>query len=134
MVLSIDINDKELTEVIEKGVKNLDPEIVADMAKEALRKFLEDPEIMKMLLFEYERSCYGPGQIYFREPQKWFLDLFKDGFSEDEIREYKASFLKAIEEKRDKFIVETFASLFSKMLVTDEFLYELRSTFSRMHN
>lgn len=133
MVLSIDINDKELTEVIEKGIKNLDPEIVADMAKEALRKFLEDPEVMQMLLFDYEKSSYF-GQKYFREPQKWFVDLFKDGFSEDEIGEYKASFLKAIEEKRDKFIVETFASLFSKMLVTDEFLYELRGTFSRMNN
>lgn len=132
MTASIEISDKNLNEIILKGINDLDKEVVADMAKEALRKYLENPETMQMLLFDYEKSCYS--QRYYRDPQKWFLDLFKEGFTEDEVKEYKENFLKTIQEKRDGLIIEIFANLFSRMLVTDQFKYELRDAIGRMSN
>ena len=56
MTISIDINDQELTEIVEKGIKNLDEKVVSELAKEALKKYLDDPQVMEKLLFEHEKN------------------------------------------------------------------------------
>lgn len=129
MTLSIDISDQELKEVVEKGIKNLSSETVGELAKEAILNYMQDPEVMKNLLFESERNY---GYTYFKEPQKWFLNLFANCFTPEEISEYRSKMLSTIEQNKEGIIVKTLAELFSKMLVTDEFKYELRDTIGRI--
>lgn len=85
MTLSIDINDQELKEVVEKGIRELSSETVGEIAKEAILNYMQDPEVMKNLLFESERNY---GYTCFKEPQKWFLNLFSNCFTPEEISEY----------------------------------------------
>ena len=129
MILSIDISDQELKEVVEKGIKNLSSETVGELAKEAILNYMQDPEVMKNLLFESERNY---GYTYFKEPQKWFLNLFANCFTPEEISEYRSKMLSTIEQNKEGIIVKTLAELFSKLLVTDEFRYELRDTIGRI--
>lgn len=129
MILSIDISDQELKEVVEKGIKNLSSETVGELAKEVILNYMQDPEVMKNLLFETERNY---GYTYFKEPQKWFLNLFANCFTPEEISEYRSKMLSTIEQNKEGIIIKTLAELFSKLLVTDEFKYELRDTIGRI--
>ncbi len=129
MTLSIDINDQELKEVVEKGIKELSSETVGEIAKEAIKNYMQDPEVMKELLFEREK---GYGYTYFSNPQKWFLDLFTNCFSPEEIQEYRQKILGIVEQEKEGIIVKTLAEMFSKLLVTDEFRYQLQDSISRI--
>lgn len=129
MTLSIDINDQELTEIVEKGIKNLDEKVVSELAKEALKKYLDDPQVMERLLFEYEKSY---SYSYISSPQKWFLNMFANSFNEEEIKEYREKFLNMVNEKQETIIIQTLSDIFSKMLVTDDFRYKIRDAIARM--
>lgn len=129
MTLSIDISDQELKEVVEKGIKNLSSETVGELAKEAILNYMRDPAVMQNLLFETERNY---GYTCFKEPQKWFLNLFANCFTPEEISEYRSKMLSTIEQNKEGIVIKTLAELFSKMLVTDEFKYELRDTIGRI--
>lgn len=131
MTLSIDINDQELKEVVEKGIKELSSETVGEIAKEAIKNYMQDPEVMKKLLFEREQ---GYGYTYFSNPQKWFLDLFANCFSPEEIQEYRQKMLSVVEQDKEGIIIKTLAEIFSKMLVTDEFRYTLQGMISSARN
>ena len=129
MTLSIDINDQELKEVVEKGIKELSSETVGEIAKEAIKNYMQDPEVMKELLFEREK---GYGYTYFSNPQKWFLDLFTNCFSPEEIQEYRQKILGIVEQEKEGIIVKTLAEMFSKLLVTDEFRYQLQDSIAHI--
>ena len=129
MTLSIDINDQELKEVVEKGIKELSSETVGEIAKEAIKNYMQDPAVMKELLFEREK---GISYTYFSNPQKWFLDLFANCFSPEEIQEYRQKMLSVVEQEKEGIIIKTLATIFSKMLVTDEFKYQLQDSISRI--
>lgn len=125
MTLSIDINDQELKEVVEKGIKELSSETVGEIAKEAIKNYMQDPEVMKKLLFEREQ---GYGYTYYNNPQKWFLGLFANCFTPEEIQEYRQKILGVVEQEKEGIIVKTLAEMFSKLLVTDEFRYQIRDS------
>lgn len=129
MTLSIDINDQELKEVVEKGIKELSSETVGEIVKEAIKNYMQDPEVMKELLFEREK---GYGYTYFSNPQKWFLDLFTNCFSPEEIQEYRQKILSIVEQEKEGIIVKTLAEMFSKLLVTDEFRYQLQDSIAHI--
>lgn len=135
MTLSIDINDQELKEVVEKGVKELSSETVGEIAKEAIKNYMQDPEVMKKLLFEREENNgYSYGYTRYTNPQKWFLNLFANCFTPEEIQEYRQKMLDIVEQEKDGIIIKTLAEIFSKMLVTDEFIYTMRSMISPARN
>ena len=131
MTLSIDINDQELKEVVEKGIKELSSETVGKIAKEAIKNYMQDPAVMKELLFEREK---GYGYTYFSNPQKWFLDLFANCFTPEEVQEYRQKMLGVVEQEKEGIIIKTLAEIFSKMLVTDEFRYTMQSMISSARN
>ena len=133
MTLSIDINDQELKEVVEKGIKELSSETVGEIAKEAIKNYMQDPEVMKKLLFERSEN-YGYGYTCYSGPQKWFLDLFTNCFTPEEIQEYRQKMLSVVEQEKEGIIIKTLAEIFSKMLVTDEFRYTLQSMISSARN
>ena len=86
---------------------------------------------MKNLLFEREK---GYGYTYFSNPQKWFLDLFTNCFTPEEIQEYRQKMLGVVEHDKEGIIIKTLAEIFSKMLVTDEFRYTMQSMISSARN
>lgn len=135
MTLSIDINDQELKEVVEKGIKELSSETVGEIAKEAIKNYMQDPEVMKELLFEREgNNGYNYGYTYYSNPQKWFINLFANCFTPEEIQEYRQKMLSAVEQEKEGIIIKTLADTFSKMLVTDEFRYTMQRMISSACN
>jgi hypothetical protein len=133
MTLSIDINDQELKEVVEKGIKELNSETVGEIAKEAIKNYMQNPEVMKNLLFECEKR-YSYDYTYYSNPQKWFLDLFANCFTHEEIEDYRQKMLSIVEQEKEGIIIKTLAEIFSKMLVTDEFRYKMQSMIASARN
>ena len=120
MNLSIEINDEELFEIVEKGIKNLSDETITEIAKEAVSKFLSNKEIIAALAFEKT----GYGGVYkitdYDRPRQWFTDIIKNSFSEDELKEYSQKFLKTIDEEKDQIILKAITRVFANSLVTDD--------------
>lgn len=131
MNLSIEINDEELSEIIEKGIKNLSDETITEIAKGAVSNFLSDKQTIASLAFQ--RINYSPYNrvIDYDSPRQWFVDLIKSSFSEDEVKEYRQKLLKTLDEEKDQIVLKAISRAFAKALVTEDFRNEVYNVLCR---
>lgn len=131
MNLSIEVNDKELTEIVEKGIKNLSSETINEIAKKAISEFFSKKEVMEALAFQ--KVGYGSFGTYtdYDRPREWLLGIIKSSFSEDELKEYRQKLLKTIDEERDQIILKAITRAFADALVTEDFKKQLYNAMYR---
>ena len=120
MVLSFEISDDELNEIVSNGVKRLSDETVTEIAKQAISEYLSKPETIMSLAFEH----YG-GYPHYDSPKKWLLDMLSNSFSTDEIKEYRAKLLQTVDDENHEIVVEVLSKIFSEKLVNDEMKYTM---------
>ena len=131
MNLSIEVDDKELTEIVEKGIKNLSSETINEIAKKAISEFFSKKEVIEALAFQkvgYGGFCTVTD---YDRPREWLLGIIKRSFSEDELKEYRQKLLKTIDEERDQIILKAITRAFADALVTEDFKKQLYNAMYR---
>lgn len=119
MQITVDINDDALREAMEKGVKGLSNEQLAEIAKEAVMTYMTDSNNIQEIVFERN--------VYSRETRvrPEFLKMLMNSFSQNEIEAYRQKMFDVIEKHGEKLLTNTLAQVFSSMLLTEEFKNEL---------
>ena len=128
MTLSFEISDEDLNEIVKKGVKNLSDETITSIAKEAISAYLMQDRVLDGILFEN----YG-GYSRYDEPKRWFLDMLKNSFSDDEVKAYREMFLGTVRANRQEIVVEALGQVFADKLVNDQMKHEMIRAFSNMN-
>ena len=128
MTLSFEISDEDLNEIVKKGVKNLSDETITSIAKEAISAYLTQERVLDGILFEN----YG-GYSRYDEPKRWFLDMLKNSFSDDEVKKYREMFLSTVRANRQEIVVEALGQVFADKLVNDQMKHEMILAFSNMN-
>lgn len=130
MKLSIDVNDEELSKIIENGIKGLSNETITEIAKNAVSEFLSDPKVICSLVFEKLSYCNVPD---YDKPRNWFLNLLKNSFSSDEIKEYSQKFLSILDENKSQIIINALALAFSESLLDSDLKTMIYRSFSEIN-
>lgn len=117
MKLNIDLDDNELSEVVENGIKGLSDEALTDIAKKAVTEYLSDPNVMSTIAFG--KSSYSSYPNY-DSPRQWFIDLLKNSFSADEIEEYRKKLFDHLNKQKDQIIVKALSLAFSEALLSSD--------------
>lgn len=128
MQLMINIDDKDLEAAVKTGLENLDKDVIAGIAKDAIAKFLSEPATVGCLLFE--RSSWGAAPNY-ENPRWWFKDIVAGVFTPEDFEKEKAKMLEVLEKERPGIIVDVLANVFSQGLMTYDMQAELRHAISR---
>ena len=128
VTLSFEISDEDLNEIVKKGVKNLSDETITSIAKEAISAYLTQERVLDGILFEN----YG-GYSRYDEPKRWFLDMLKNSFSDDEVKKYREMFLSTVRANRQEIVVEALGQVFADKLVNDQMKHEMIRAFSNMN-
>ena len=136
MILSFDINDDELNEIVSKGIKNLSEETVTDRAKKAIMDYISTPNIIEKIIFDKNTSYYSND----KEPRKWFTEMLAKSFTDKEIESYRQALITCIEDDGKDILIRTIASVFSDMLINNDMrmqfsnaLYELADIRSKLN-
>lgn len=121
MKLEIDVNDKQLDEIINKGIKELSLETVAELCKQAIVDYVTKPEIIERIIFKSHTDWSG--SYYVNRDQ--FTDLFESiimkGISEDELKKYRELFFKQVGEiNKTELMSNVMATVFVNSLMGSE--------------
>lgn len=131
MKLEIDVNNEQLDEIINKGIKELSPETVAELCKQAIVDYVTKPEIIERIIFKSHIDRCGNYSYVDRDH---FTDLFESiimkGLSEDELKKYRELFFKQVGEiNKTELMSNVMATVFVNSLMGSEerkaFIYEL---------
>lgn len=122
MKLEIDVNDKQLDEIINKGIKELNPETVAELCKQAIADYVTKPEIIERIIFKSRADWSGNYSYVDRDH---FTDLFESiimkGISEDELKKYRELFFKQVGEiNKTELMSNVMATVFVNSLMGSE--------------
>lgn len=121
MKLEIDVNDKQLDEIINKGIKELSPETVAELCKQAIADYVTKPEIIERIIFKSHTDWSGSCHVN----RDHFTDLFESiimkGISEDELKKYRELFFKQVGEiNKTELMSNVMATVFVNSLMGSE--------------
>ena len=124
MQITVNLNDEELDALVTNGIKNLNEEVVQEIAKEALSAYLAKEMVMEKLIFE-KRQYYSDNWT----PREWITAMLSKGFNGDEVAEYRDKMLDILKDdkKRQGLLTDTLA----KALASVFFSHDMQSEFYR---
>ena len=121
MQLTINIEDKDLNELVTQGVKGLSEETLTDLAKQALMNYLTSKEGLEAILYGAPTRYYGET----REMRSYIVKMLTDSFTKEEVEQYRQKLFQAMENDFGKLMSDTLAKVFVNMFCTNEFRTEL---------
>lgn len=130
MQLTVNIEDKDLNDLITQGVKGLSEETLTDLAKEALMNYLTSKEGLEAILYGAPSRYYGES----RELRSYITKMLTESFTKGEVEQYRQKLFQTMENDFDKLMSDTLAKVFVNMFCTNEFQTELYSNMYRMIN
>ena len=123
MVLNIEFDDKELTEILSNGIKNLSEEAITELSKKAIENYLSSDAGIKKIFFT-ERSldyyyCHGHNdRLLDIRPE--IMKIILNSFSEEDISKYREAMFKVLDEQFPNLMISAVAQVFSNMLMTED--------------
>lgn len=128
MQLTVNIEDKDLNDLITQGVKGLSEETLTDLAKEALMNYLTSKEGLEAILYGAPSRYYGET----REMRSYIVKMLTESFTKEEVEQYRQKLFQTMENNFDKLMSDTLAKVFINMFCSSEFKNELYSSMYRM--
>lgn len=119
MNITVNIDDTQMSKLINDGINALDNETVTNIARQALCKAFEDPELSKLILFERCGIYSSP------ELRQWAKNAISQSLTTADYEKFKALVFETIDKHAKDIIVETLA----KTLTNNLFTYEQQSAF-----
>lgn len=128
MQLTINIEDKELNELVTQGVKGLSEETLTDLAKQALMNYLTSKEGLEAIIYGAPSRYYGES----REMRSYIVKMLTESFTKEEVEQYRQKLFQTMEKDFGKLMTDTLAKVFVNMFCTNEFKSELYLNVNRM--
>lgn len=119
MNITVNIDDTQMSKLINDGINALDGETVTNIARQALCKALEDPELSQLILFE-KRGVFDDPEL-----REWAKKAISQSLTTADYEKFKALVFEAIDKHAKDIIVETLATTLTNNLFT----YEQQRTF-----
>ena len=119
MNITVNIDDTQMSKLINDGINALDNETVTNIARQALCKAFENPELSQLILFE-KRGIYADHEL-----RQWAKNAISQSLTTADYEKFKALVFEAIDKHAKDIIVETLA----KTLTDNLFTYEQQRTF-----
>lgn len=119
MQVTVNIEDTKLNALVAQGLESLPKEDIGILAKEAIKKALENTDIARSLVF---RSHYGDMQL-----REWIAEGVRNQVSEQDISEYKNTLLEVAKKEGRNLILAAIC----KVITDNIFSYENRNTFQQ---
>lgn len=119
MQININIDDTQMSKLINDGINALDDETVTKIARQSLCKAFENPEMAKLILFE-KHGIYGDPEL-----RSWARAAIGKSLTEADYEKFKDLVFAVVGEHAKDIIVETLA----KTLANNLFNYENRHNF-----
>ena len=117
MNISVNIDDTQMSKLINDGINALDNETVTNIAKQSLREAFKNTELARDILFERKN--------YYYELREWAKTAIAKTLTTADYKKFKALVFETLGEHAKDIIVETLA----KTLTNNLFTYEQQSTF-----
>ena len=108
MQVTVNIEDAKLNALVEQGLESLPKEDIGNMAKEAIKKALDNPETAKSLVF---RSNYGEMRL-----RDWLENGIRAQVSEQDISEYKNALLEVAKKEGSRLIIAALCDVITSNL------------------
>lgn len=108
MQVTVNIEDAKLNALVEQGLESLPQEDIGNMAKEAIKKALDNPETAKSLVF---RSNYGEMRL-----RDWLENGIRAQVSEQDISEYKNALLEVAKKEGSRLIIAAICEVITRNL------------------
>lgn len=119
MNITVNIDDTQMSKLINDGINALDNETVTNIARQALCKAFENPELSRLILFE-KRGIYSDPEL-----RQWAKNAISQSLTTADYEKFKALVFETIDKHAKDIIVETLA----KTLTDNLFTYEQQNTF-----
>lgn len=119
MQVTVNIEDTKLNNLVAQGLESLPKEDIGILAKEAIKKALENTDIARSLVF---RNHYGDMQL-----REWIVEGIRNQISEQDISEYKNTLLEVVKKEGHKLIIAAICNVITNNL----FSFENRDTFQK---
>ena len=110
MQVTVNIEDSKLNSLIEQGVDTLPLEEIGALAKEAIKKALDDPNTAQSLVF---RTSYGEMEL-----RRWFEEAITKQITEKDIAEFKDAILEHAKKDGREIFIAAIADVFTRHLFT----------------
>jgi len=120
MNITINIDDTQMSKLVNDGINALDDVTVKNIAKQSLCEAFKDSELSKLILFE-KRGIYADLEL-----RQWAKNAISQSLTEDDFKQFKEIVFAAIAEHAKDIIVETLA----QTLTNNLFTYENQHNFS----
>ena len=117
MNITVNIDDTQMSKLINDGISALDDETVTNIAKQSLREAFKNTELARDILFERKN--------YYYELREWAKTAIAKTLTTADYEKFKALVFEALGEHAKDIIIETLAKTLSNNLFT----YEQQNTF-----
>ena len=117
MNITVNIDDTQMSKLINDGINALDDETVTNIAKQSLREAFKNTELARDILFERKN--------YYYELRAWAQTAIAKSLTTADYEKFKALVFEAIDKHAKDIIIETLA----KTLTNNLFTYEQQHTF-----
>ena len=117
MNITVNIDDTQMSKLINDGINALDNETVTNIAKQSLREAFKNTELARDILFERKN--------YYYELREWAKTAIAKSLTTADYEKFKDIVFEALGEHAKDIIVETLAKTLSNNLFT----YEQQRTF-----
>lgn len=117
MNITINIDDTQMSKLVNDGINALDNETVTNIAKQSLCEAFKDTELARDILFERKN--------YYYELRGWAQTAIAKALTTADYEKFKALVFEAIDKHAKDIIIETLA----RTLTDSLFTYEQQRTF-----
>ena len=117
MNITVNIDNTQMSKLINDGINALDDETVTNIAKQSLREAFKNTELARDILFERKN--------YYYELREWAKTAIAKTLTTADYEKFKALVFETLGEHAKDIIVETLAKTLSNNLFT----YEQQRTF-----
>lgn len=123
MQISINIDDNKLSELVSKGIEEIDRETLGKIVNEALKEVFKDEEVVRTMLFEKSTDYYG--KTRYGGLHDWVQEAMAQAVTESDYAEFKSQVYAIVKEHGQKMLLE----VLTKTLVSNLFNYDNQMEF-----
>ena len=117
MNITVNIDDTQMSKLINDGINALDNETVTNIARQSLCEAFKNTELARDILFERKN--------YYYELREWVQTAIAKALTTADYEKFKALVFETIDKHAKDIIIETLA----KTLTNNLFTYEQQTTF-----
>ena len=117
MNITVNIDDTQMSKLINDGINALDNETVTNIARQSLCEAFKNTELARDILFERKN--------YYYELREWAQTAIAKALTTADYEKFKALVFETIDKHAKDIIIETLA----KTLTNNLFTYEQQTTF-----